>query len=306
MYTIGETVYDIIFRDGRIEAGKPGGSMLNASVSLGRLGVPVCFITELGNDDLGGIIAGFLSQNGVDTSFITTLDHGQTPLALGFLDEEKNARYTFYKDYPEKRLQQSFPEVRADDLLLFGSFFSISPAVRNPLIKFVRQAAKAGAIIIYDPNIRRPHQRDLPQLLPMIRENMGLADIVRASDEDFRVMLDIYSAEDAFSYLQNTGRAALIYTSGGKMVKFIGSGIRIDVKVPPAEVVSTVGAGDNFNAGLLWSFLSRGIRKGDIANISSTQWDAVLRVAISFGSHVCGSYDNYISRDFARQIISDH
>ncbi len=36
IYGIGETVYDIIFKDGTPQAAKPGGSVLNSMVSLGQ------------------------------------------------------------------------------------------------------------------------------------------------------------------------------------------------------------------------------------------------------------------------------
>ena len=38
IYTIGETVLDIIFKNGQPVASKAGGSMLNTAVSLGRRG----------------------------------------------------------------------------------------------------------------------------------------------------------------------------------------------------------------------------------------------------------------------------
>ena len=38
IYTIGETLFDIIFKNGQPQAGKAGGAMLNSSVSLGRIG----------------------------------------------------------------------------------------------------------------------------------------------------------------------------------------------------------------------------------------------------------------------------
>ena len=60
IYTIGETVYDIIFKNCQPIAAKAGGSMLNSSVSLGRLGLPVSFISEIGKDQVGGFIFVFL------------------------------------------------------------------------------------------------------------------------------------------------------------------------------------------------------------------------------------------------------
>ena len=53
---IGETILDIIFRNAQPSAAVPGGSVFNAIVSLGRMGVNVCFISETGNDHVGNII----------------------------------------------------------------------------------------------------------------------------------------------------------------------------------------------------------------------------------------------------------
>ena len=80
IYTIGETVYDVIFQQGQIKTGKAGGSMLNASVSLGRIGLDVSFISEVGNDDLGNVILHFLKVNNVDVSNIQRYDEGKMPL----------------------------------------------------------------------------------------------------------------------------------------------------------------------------------------------------------------------------------
>ena len=47
---IGETILDVIFKDGQPTQAVPGGSTFNSMISLGRLGIPVRFITEIGND----------------------------------------------------------------------------------------------------------------------------------------------------------------------------------------------------------------------------------------------------------------
>ncbi len=109
IYGIGETVYDIIFKDGAPQAAKPGGSVLNSMVSLGRTGLPVSFISEYGKDDVGSLIDRFLNDNGVNTSTVYRYNDANTSLALAFLDEKNDAHYTFYKDFPGKRLMWIFP-----------------------------------------------------------------------------------------------------------------------------------------------------------------------------------------------------
>ncbi len=62
IFCIGETVFDIIFQGTQPVAGKAGGSMLNSAVSMGRMDLPVYFISEYGNDPLGQHIDNFLKK----------------------------------------------------------------------------------------------------------------------------------------------------------------------------------------------------------------------------------------------------
>ena len=86
IYGIGETVLDIIFKDSQPQAAKAGGSVLNSVVSMGRMGLPVSFISEYGLDDVGDLIDNFLKHNGVNSSFVHRFKNGNTALALAFLD----------------------------------------------------------------------------------------------------------------------------------------------------------------------------------------------------------------------------
>ena len=82
IFTIGETVYDIIFKNSQPIAAKAGGSMLNTSVSLGRLGLDVNFVSDLGKDVIGDNIIRFLSENGVSTGCIERYDNRKTAIAI--------------------------------------------------------------------------------------------------------------------------------------------------------------------------------------------------------------------------------
>ena len=67
---IGETILDIIFRNDQPSAAVPGGSVFNGIVSLGRMGVNVCFISETGNDHVGNIILQFMRDNHIPTDHV--------------------------------------------------------------------------------------------------------------------------------------------------------------------------------------------------------------------------------------------
>ena len=83
---IGETILDIIFRNNQPSHAVPGGSTFNTLISLGRLGVPATFISEIGKDTVGDIIIDFMKKNGVCTENLDIFCEGKTPISLAFLD----------------------------------------------------------------------------------------------------------------------------------------------------------------------------------------------------------------------------
>ena len=146
IYGIGETVLDIIFKNNQPQAAKAGGSVLNSVVSMGRMNLPVSFISEYGKDNVGILIDNFLEENGVDSSSVHRFTDGSTSLALAFLDEKNDAHYTFYKDFPEKRLDIVFPVIKKDDIVQCGSFYAIWHEIRE-FKRFIRHANEDGAFV---------------------------------------------------------------------------------------------------------------------------------------------------------------
>lgn len=303
VYGIGETVLDIIFRDGKPETAIAGGSVLNSLVSLGRLGVDVSFISDYGMDDVGNLIDKFLNENQVNTDKVVRLKDHKSALALAFLDNNNEANYTFYKDYPEERLSDTEIDFTNEDILLFGSIFSISKSSRKILKKLLTQANDARSTVIYDPNFRKPHIKDLPELLPLIKENINFADIVRGSDEDFYTIFGANSAEQAYQFILKNGCANLIYTANKNQVVILASGKNIWLDVDPINPVSTIGAGDNFNAGLIWTMVREELFKSDLEQLPANIWQKMGEAGIAFSADVCMSKDNYISVEFAVDVL---
>ena len=306
IYAIGETVFDVLFKGDQPVAAKPGGSMLNASVSMGRLDLPVHFISEIGNDQVGLLILKFLKNSNVDIHKGAVFNEGNTALALAFLDENENASYTFYKNYPKERLNIPFPEVQANDLVLFGSFFSIAKPVRHKLVDFLEKARAAGAVIIYDPNFRESHLPELIRHKPYIMENIGFADIVRGSHEDFKLVFNTHSPDEAYDEIPEKNKKVLIYTSGSHLVSLRSSRLNFSMPVPEIDAVSTIGAGDNFNAGIIYSLYRLNILREDLLVLKRPEWQAIIDSGVTLGSMVCESYDNYIPEAFARKLRNLH
>lgn len=298
IFAIGETVLDILIKSNEPFAAKAGGSALNSAVTLGRLGLPIHFIGEYGLDEVGNFIDRFLKENNVNTDSVYRYYDGKSALALAFLNENNDASYDFYKIYPKKRLNINFPEINQDDIVLFGSFYAITEEVRDKLIKFIKTAKKKKAIIIYDPNFRKTHLHDLPKLKPMMVENIEHATIVRGSNEDFSFVFGAKDADETYEILKDK-KINLLYTANKKGVYLRTKKINDRFPVEKIDPISTIGAGDSFNAGIAYTLIKEGVKFKDIADLSTEQWEGIIKTAVEFATHVCLNYENYISNEFA-------
>jgi fructokinase len=249
---IGETVLDILFKDDQPLKAVPGGSTFNSIVSLGRAGIPCAMVTEVGGDHVGDLICNYLKENGVSSDYVCRHEQVKSHLSLAFLDEHNDAHYVFYKDHASVSLDGPLPEFKKDDVVLFGSFFAINPAIRPVVGELLRKAHKAGAWLYYDINFRKNHIADLPDVMPNIEENMSLADVVRGSMEDFNYL---YGLNDGDAIYAQVSRycTTLILTDGAHPIRVYTPEGCETYPVQPIETVSTVGAGDNFNAGYIYA-----------------------------------------------------
>lgn len=303
VYGIGETVLDIIFKDGKPLTASPGGSILNSLVSLGRLGLDVSFVSDYGKDDVGDLIDTFLKENQVNTEKVNRTEDHKSAISLAFLNENNDANYNFYKDFPEERLGNTEIEFCDEDILLFGSFFSLAKAPRKKLLSLLTQASDARTTIIYDPNFRKPHLKDLPDLLPLIKENISFADIVRGSDEDFYTIFGANSAEQAYQHLLENGCPNMIYTANKNQVVVLAPHVSLWLDVQPIKTLSTIGAGDNFNAGLIWTMVREELSTRDLEQLPASIWKKMAESGIAFSADVCKNMENYISVEFAVEML---
>ena len=301
IYAIGETILDIIFKDNQPRTAKPGGSSFNAAITLGRLGVPISFISEMGNDRVGDMIQEFLVENGVDSTCMSRYENGQSAVALAFLNEKSDAEYQFYKDYPHQRLAVEFPEFRRNDLLLFGSFYALNPGIRQRVRMLLEKAVKAGAILLYDPNFRSTHLPDREELVSVIRENMEFASIVRASDEDLVNIFRVDHPDDAWECVRPYC-SVMLYTANAHGVHLRTEHLNLYVEVKQIEPVSTIGAGDTFNAGILYGLHRVGCTLEQVGDLESATWKELITTAIEFSREVCMSYENYLPVSYAEKV----
>ncbi len=293
---IGETMLDIIFKNGKPIEAVPGGSTFNGIVSLGRAGVKTVFVSETGNDRVGEYVRDFLRDNNVDTSAINVFQETKSPVSLAFLDKDNNADYIFYRDQKHDHMDFAYPDIQKDDIVVFGSFYAVNPALRPQVSGLLEYARQRGAIIYYDVNFRKAHQADVMKVTPNLIDNLEYADIVRGSKEDFEVLYKKDSAERVYRAETSFYCKRFIYTDGPNPVSvFSNNGFHKEYAMPKTETVSTIGAGDNFNAGFIYGMIKYGVTRDDVEQgLSEEVWDKLIATATAFSADCCKDIFNYI------------
>ena len=302
VFGIGETVYDILFRNGKPVDAVPGGSVFNGLISLGRCGVDCSFITETGDDKVGDLILSFMRENGINSDCVSCYKGHKTAISLAYLNENGDATYSFYKDYPNHRLDFEMPVIGEGDIVAFGAYFALNPVLRPKVKAFLTYAKEHGAILYYDLNFRANHIHEVESLRDTFRENFALADIVRGSHED---LINLYGHEDFHKiYNEEIGLYCrhFICTRGSRGVSVIDGEKEYTYESRNIKPVSTIGAGDNFNAGIIYGMLREGLSRASIGSLDKNRWDRLAGYGIDFGTEACMSTSNYISPAFAKRI----
>ena len=288
---------DIIFKNDQPCTAVPGGSVFNSIISLARLGLTVDFVSEVGQDHVGELIKHYMQDNGV-TPHLDEYANNKSAVSLAFLNDNNDAQYTFFKNYPEQRLMIELPEVEENDVVMLGSFYAVDPAVHHKVVELLQKAKDNKAIVLYDLNYRMPHKNDAIKVAPFILENLEFADIVRGSEEDFMCLYNLCDADRIYEdkikfYCKN-----FVYTAGAKDVQLRTANLSKSYAVPPMEPVSTVGAGDNFNAGLVYGLLKQDIGRDDLPMLGVQQWDELIGYGMKFSAEVCQTTDNSLPKNY--------
>lgn len=289
IYCLGETVLDLVFQSGQLQVANPGGSVLNAASSLVALGRTVELISECGMDPAGALILSALQERGVGTRYLHRYRDYPTALVQAGLDAHGQPSYTFSKLYPPVRLEfESLPDFKAGDVLLFGSGAALDPALRDAYGRILSKARSAGVFVVYDPNLRPAYADRKAQWWEFWQQNCKWAHVVKASKEDLEIALGQAEIGDYGSLIQGYG-ADLVLTDAHRPVHIYTHTVQIQVPVAQVAVLSAIGAGDTFNAGLVDAWL----RNGKVwSDLQEQDWLEIVGHASHMAALVCGSQSN--------------
>lgn len=227
---IGECALDILFsgslgREGALESvAIPGGRMLNASALLGRIGADVTFVGEVARDAVGRLILDFLEANGVRTQSIDRFTGGVTPLNVYIPsgDGASTDDVVIYRQSPAEPFDAVWPRIDPDDIVVFGTFFSLDARVRPLLQELLSHVNERRGIVIYLPGFLPSQAPRITKVMPAILENLEASDIVFTRTSDVSTIFNLTQPKQCYdghvkfyvsSYI-NAGEGDITYYYG--------------------------------------------------------------------------------------------
>ncbi len=257
----GEALIDFIaMRDGLSYRPCPGGSILNIAVGLGRMQVPVGFLSQLSTDMFGDLLANHLIQNNVDLEFCPRID-GSTTLAFVSLPQEtaQEPQFAFYANGAVDR------SITTDDLPLqfgngviamhFGSISLVLEPGATALEELMKRESRRRVLTL-DPNVRPDVISNIKKYRQRFSEWVSLVDILRLSKVDLEYLYPDKSIEELLPEWFGAGISLVILTQGVKGSHgYLPNGISVFVSAKKIDVKDTIGAGDTFfSAALAYLF----------------------------------------------------
>lgn len=255
----GESLIDLISKpvapDGTRElVAKAGGSPMNCAIALSRLGNDTGFLCPISSDTFGDYILRPLTAAGV-TPLLPERVREPTTLAVVTDDGKGNPRYAFYREadraFTREGLIAALPE--RIDLFQIGGFCTIEPEDTAIWFDVAREAARRGATISTDPNLRPSLISDMDAYRQRIRDSFDLVSLVKMSEEDLHTLdagMSIAQHADALLTRANIRLVVVTLGAEGSMAFTRQGSVRAPI-YPAAPGGDNVGAGDTLMAAIL-------------------------------------------------------
>ncbi len=245
----GEILWDIL------PTGKqPGGAPFNVAVHLHQLGLPVRFISRVGDDELGTELLDFVASKGVGTDLIQLGKTHLTGIVKANVDDANEVTYKIVQpvawDYIHFDAEVE-AAVATADAFVFGSLAARQAGTRETLYRLLESAK----FRVFDVNMRPPHySRNGVQYL------LEKAHLVKMNHHELAEIVDWFgiasTPETAMPWLaQRFNLQAVCVTCGADGAKLWTNGQLYRAPGVAVQVQDTIGSGDAFLAALLRCWL---------------------------------------------------
>lgn len=262
VWVLGDAVVDLLPEsDGRLLP-CPGGAPANVAVGIARLGGTSGFIGRVGDDPFGALMQRTLLTEGVDITYLKQDEWHRTSAVLVDLNDQGERSFTFMvRPSADLFLETTdLPCWRHGEWLHLCSIALSAEPSRTSAFTAMTAIRHAGGFVSFDPNIREDLWQDEHLLRLCLRQALQLADVVKLSEEEWRLISGkTQNDRDICALAKDYEIAMLLVTKGAEGVVVCYRGQVHHFAGMSVNCVDSTGAGDAFVAGLLTGLSSSGL-----------------------------------------------
>ncbi|EGE5642774.1 aminoimidazole riboside kinase [Escherichia coli] len=262
VWVLGDAVVDLLpVSDGRLLP-CPGGAPANVAVGIARLGGTSGFIGRVGDDPFGALMQRTLLTEGVDITYLKQDEWHRTSTVLVDLNDQGERSFTFMvRPSADLFLETTdLPCWRHGEWLHLCSIALSAEPSRTSAFTAMTAIRHAGGFVSFDPNIREDLWQDEHLLRLCLRQALQLADVVKLSEEEWRLISGkTQNDRDICALAKEYEIAMLLVTKGAEGVVVCYRGQVHHFAGMSVNCVDSTGAGDAFVAGLLTGLSSTGL-----------------------------------------------
>ena len=262
VWVLGDAVVDLLPEsDGRLLP-CPGGAPANVAVGIARLGGTSGFIGRVGDDPFGALMQRTLLTEGVDITYLKQDEWHRTSTVLVDLNDQGERSFTFMvRPSADLFLETTdLPCWRHGEWLHLCSIALSAEPSRTSAFTAMTAIRHAGGFVSFDPNIRGDLWQDEHLLRLCLRQALQLADVVKLSEEEWRLISGkTQNDRDICALAKDYEIAMLLVTKGAEGVVVCYRGQVHHFAGMSVNCVDSTGAGDAFVAGLLTGLSSSGL-----------------------------------------------
>ena len=262
VWVLGDAVVDLLPEsDGRLLP-CPGGAPANVAVGIARLGGTSGFIGRVGDDPFGALMQRTLLTEGVDITYLKQDEWHRTSTVLVDLNDQGERSFTFMvRPSADLFLETTdLPCWRHGEWLHLCSIALSAEPSRSSAFTAMTAIRHAGGFVSFDPNIREDLWQDEHSLRLCLRQALQLADVVKLSEEEWRLISGkTQNDRDICALAKEYEIAMLLVTKGAEGVVVCYRGQVHHFAGMSVNCVDSTGAGDPFVAGLLTGLSSTGL-----------------------------------------------
>ncbi|EES2889108.1 aminoimidazole riboside kinase [Escherichia coli] len=262
VWVLGDAVVDLLPEsDGRLLP-CPSGAPANVAVGIARLGGTSGFIGRVGDDPFGALMQRTLLTEGVDITYLKQDEWHRTSTVLVDLNDQGERSFTFMvRPSADLFLETTdLPCWRHGEWLHLCSIALSAEPSRTSAFTAMTAIRHAGGFVSFDPNIREDLWQDEHLLRLCLRQALQLADVVKLSEEEWRLISGkTQNDRDICALAKEYEIAMLLVTKGAEGVVVCYRGQVHHFAGMSVNCVDSTGAGDAFVAGLLTGLSSTGL-----------------------------------------------